>query len=224
MEFSDTENPSQTTKPAVEQAPVTAPKEQSDAHAPSSNDHKSPKAHASATKPQPINKDAAQAASHPAQPVIPAQPVTPVQPIAPVQPFTPVQPIAPAQPFTPVQPVAPAQPVTLPVQTIESAVGQSNGFMPQAAPLTASYNPGVAAPHLASMSRYFDSQSNSPNLFAPQSYYQPMPKLQTPPQKFVAHAQPKKPSPKGPVSVKPAVTPYTAFNVSMGDQQVAYLF
>ena len=154
----------------------------------------------------------------PVQPVTPAQAFAPVQPVAPIQSVAPAQTVAPVQPVAPARPAAPAQPVSHPVQTIESAVGQSNGFMPQSAPLTASYNPAVTAPDSGSMSRYFDSPSNSPNMFAPQPYYQPLPKLQTPQQKFVPKPpQPKKPAAllKKPAPAKPAVTPYAPFNVSI---------
>lgn len=227
MEFSDMENTPPTKKPTVSQ--VSAGKVQSDAHGSSSNEAKAQQAH---IKPQPPSKDTGLTTKHPAQPVAPAQPVSPAQLVAPVQPVAPAQPFAPAQPVTPVQPVAPvqlvmpdqpvtpaqpvapAQTVSLPVHTIESAVGQSNGFMPQSAPLTASYNPAVAAPNLASMSRYFDSPSNSPNLLPQQPYYEP-PKLQAPQQNFAPHPEPKKPAPKSPASEKPEVSPYSAFNVSI---------
>ena len=203
MEFSDMENTPPAKKPTVSQ--VSAGKVQSDAHGSSSNEAKAQQAH---IKPQPPSKDTGLTTKHPAQPVAPAQPVSPVQPVAPVQLVMPDQPVALAQP------VAPAQTVSLPVHTIESTVGQSNGFMPQSAPLTASYNPAVAAPNLASMSRYFDSPSNSPNLLPQQPYYEP-PKLQAPQQNFAPHPEPKKPAPKSPASEKPEVSPYSAFNVSI---------
>ena len=151
----------------------------------------------------------------PVQPVALAQPVAPAQPVTPAQPVAPVQPVMPDEPVEPAQPVAPAQPVSLPINTIESAVGQSNGFMPQSAPLTASYNPAVATSNSASMSRYFDSPSNSPNLLPQQPYYEP-PKLQAPQQNFAPHPEPKKPGPQTPASdhEKPEVSPYSAFNVS----------
>ena len=219
------ENPSTAKKPTVS-VQVSAVKVQSDAHGSSSNEAKAPQAH---IKPQ------SSTTNHPAQPVAPAKPVTLAQPATPAQPFAlarpvapakPVQPVAPAQPVTPVQPVAtvqpvmpdepvePAQPVSLPVHTIEAAVGQSHDFMSQSAPLTASYNPAVASPNLASVSRYFDSPSNSPNLLPQQPYYEP-PKLLAPQQNFAPHPEPKKPVPQTPASKKPEVSPYSAFNVSI---------
>lgn len=203
MEFSDMENTPPAKKPTVSQ--VSAVKVQSDAHGSSNNEAKAQQTH---IKPQPPSKDTGLTTKHPAQPVAPAQPVSPVQPVAPVQLVMPDQPVALAQP------VAPAQTVSLPVHTIESTVGQSNGFMPQSAPLTASYNPAVAAPNLASMSRYFDSSSSSPNLLPQQPYYEP-PKLQAPQQNFAPHPKPKKPATKSPTSEKPEVSPYSAFNVSI---------
>lgn len=241
MEFSDMENPSTAKKPTVSQ--VSTIKVQPDAHGSSSNEATAPQAQ---IKPQSPSKDTGLTTKHPAQPVAPAKPVTLVQPATPVQPFAlsrpavpaqpgaPVQPVAPAQPVTlvkpvapvqpvmpyepvePAQPVAPAQPVSLPVHTIESAVGQSNGFLPQSAPLTASYNPAVAAPKLASMSRYFDSPSNSPNLLPQQPYYEP-PKLQAPQQNFAPYPETNKPGPQTPASEKPEASPYSAFNVSISE-------
>lgn len=226
MEFSDME------KPTVSQ--VNAVKVQSDTHGSSGNEAKAPQAH---IKPQSSSKDTGFTTNHPAQPVAPAKPVTlaqpatpvqpfalgrpvtpaqpgaPVQPVAPAQPVTPAQPVAPVQPVMPDEPVEPAQPVSLPVHTIESAVGQSNDFMPQSAPLTASYNPPVATSNSASMSRYFDSPSNSPNLLPQQPYYEP-PKLQAPQQNFAPRPEPKKPDPQTTPSEKPEVSPYSAFNVS----------
>lgn len=223
MEFSDMESPLPAKKPAMQQTTVSAPKAQSDAHGSSSNDAKAPQVHTPETKPAAKPDKPAQPAPA-AQPVAPVQAVAPAQPAMPAQPVAPVQPVTPAQPAMPAPPVAPAQPVSLPAQTIESTVGQSNGFISQSAPLTASYNPAVAAPNLASMSRYFDSPSNSPNVFAPQPYYQPMPKLQAPQQKFAPNPEPKKPAaPKNPAPAKPAATPYAAFNVSIRDQPVAVL-
>ena len=209
MEFSDMENPSTAKKPTVSQ--VSTVKVQPDAHGSSSNEATALQAH---IKPQSPSKDTGLTTKHPAQPVAPAKPVTLVQPATPVQPFALSRPAVPAQPGAPVQPVAPAQPVSLPVHTIESAVGQSNGFLPQSAPLTASYNPAVAAPKLASMSRYFDSPSNSPNLLPQQPYYEP-PKLQAPQQNFAPYPETKKPGPQTPASEKPEVSPYSAFNVSI---------
>ena len=232
MEFSDME------KPTVPQVNVV--KVQSDTHGSSGNEAKAPQAH---IKPQLSSKDTSLTTNHPAQPVAPAKPVTLAQPATPAQPFAlgrpvapaqpgvPVRPVAPAQPVTPAQPVAPVQPVmpdepveppqavapaqsiSLPVHTIESAVGQSNGFMPQSAPLTASYNPAVATSNSASMSRYFDSPSNSPNLLPQQPYYEPS-KLQAPQQNFAPHEEPKKPGPQTPASEKPEASPYSAFHVS----------
>lgn len=211
MEFSDMESPPPAKKPTVTQV-----KAQFNAHDSSSSVAKTPQAH---IKPQPPSKDAGLTTNHPVQPARPAvpdasaQPVAAVQPVAPPQLLTPVQPIASVQSVMPEQPVAPAQPVS-PVQTIESAVGQSNGFMPQSAPLSASYNPVAVAPNLASMSRYFDSPSNSPNLMAPQPYYEP-PKPQATQQTSAPHTEPKKPGLKSPAPEKPEVSPDSDFNVSI---------
>ena len=217
MEFSDMESPPPAKKPTVTQV-----KAQSNAHDSSGSVAKTPQVH---IKPQPPSIDAALTTNHPAQPARPAQPDASAQPVAPVQQVATVQPVAPPQSLTPVhpiasaqsimpeKPVAPAQPVS-PVQTIESTVGQSNGFMPQSAPLTASYNPVAVAPNLASMSRYFDSPSYSPNLMAPQPYYEP-PKPQAPQQTSAPHTELKKPGLKSPAPEKPEVSPYSDFNVSI---------
>ena len=217
MEFSDMESPPPAKKPTVTQV-----KAQSNAHDSSGSVAKTPQVH---IKPQPPSKDADLTTNYPAQPARPAQPDASAQPVAPVQQVAAVQPVAPPQSLTPVhpiasaqsvmpeKPVAPAQPVS-PVQTIESAVGQSNGFMPQSAPLTASYNPVAVAPNLASMSRYFDSPSYSPNLMAPQPYYEP-PKPQAPQQTSAPHTELMKFGLKSPAPEKPEVSPYSDFNVSI---------
>ena len=206
IQFNDAPSLSAPKKPAVVQPPITAQKTQPNAHAPASNDLKAPQVHA---KPQETNKDLPVSA-------ISTPPASqPAQPFAPAQPVIHAQPLAPAQPVVPAHPVAPSQPISPPAQTVESAIGQSNVLMSQAAPLTASFNPSSAAQNLSPMSRYFDSSSNPPSLFTPQSFYQPMPNPQTPPQAVALPTQPKKPSLKGPEPAKPAVAAFTsAFNVS----------
>ena len=102
----------------------------------------------------------------------------------------------------------------MPVQTIESAIGQQNGFLTQSAPQAASFNPGALSTKLASMSRYFDSPSSVPNSFATQPYHQPLASVQVPQQTSAPHVQPKKPQAEAPEPVKPEVTPYAALNVS----------
>lgn len=194
IQFNDAPNPSAPKKPAVVQPPNTAQKTQPNAHAPASNDLKAPQVHA---KPQETNKD------------LPVSAISTPPASQPAQPFTPAQPVVPAHP------VAPSQPISPPAQTVESAIGQSNALMSQAAPLTASFNPSSAAQNLSPMSRYFDSSSNPPSMFAPQSFYQPMPNPQTSPHAVAPPTQPKKPSLKGPEPANPAVAAFTsAFNVS----------
>ena len=168
-------------------------------------------------KPQQTNKETASTVSSPSASQ-PAKPVTLAQPVLPAQP------VALAQPVLPAQPVASVQRAAAPAQTFESVIGQSNGLMPQTAPLTASYNPGIATTNLAPMSRYFDSSSNSPNLLAPQSFYEPMP--QVPPQDIAPPTQPKKPNVKEPTPSKPAVSPLaSAYNVSIEErEELSFLY
>ena len=193
VEFDNMPNPSQPKKPAAIQPPIIAPKTQSDAHVQASQDHKEPQGPAT---PQQTNKETASPVS-----------TTPAS--------QPAQPIAPAQPVMPAQPVAPAQPIPSPTQTIESAIGQSNGLMSQAAPLTASYNPNIVAPNPPPVSRFFDSFSHSQSLFAPQPFSRPLQNPQTLLQAFVSPMKPKKPIIKGPEPAKPAAAPMrAAFNVS----------
>ena len=191
VESDNMPSPSQPKKPAAIQPSITAPKTQSDAHV--QEDHKEPQAPATS---QQTNKEIASAVS-----TAPAS--------------QPVQPVAPAQPVMPAQPVAPAQPIPSPTQTIESAISQSNGLMSQGAPLTASYNPNIVAPNPSPVSRFFDTFSNSPSLFAPQRFNPPFQNPQAPLQAFVSPMKPKKPIIKGPEPAKPAAAPITAaFNVS----------
>ena len=205
VEFNNMPNPSQPKKPAAIQPPITAPKIQSDAHVQAIQDHKEPQAPAT---PLQTNKETTSAVSS-------ATVSQPAPPVAPAKPVMPAQPVVSAQPITPAQPVAPAQTILSPTQTIESVIGQSNGLMSQAAPLTAAYNPKIVAPKPLPVSRFFDSLSNSPSLFAPQPFNRPFQNPPTPLQAFVSPMKPKKTSLKGPEPVKPVAAPITAaFNVS----------
>ena len=189
LEVNDLPSPSAPNEPLAIQPPNT-PSTQSSAHAPSSNDLKVSQPH---TKPQKTNEEAALE----------------------MVPSSVSQAPEPAKPALPVRPVAPVQPVAPPTHTVASLFGQSNGLMSQSAPLTASYNPRISAPNTGPMSRYFYSSSNSPGLFAPQSFYQPFP--QTPPQAAASPTTPKILDDKlGPSDAKPEVAPISAsYNVSM---------
>ncbi|XP_022781681.1 proteoglycan 4-like isoform X1 [Stylophora pistillata] len=200
IDFIDMESPSSMKKPET-QTSGSSPKTPSSGHG---NDVIEPQKDVSAPKPPPRQQPAKLVASH--QPVAPPQPPKPTQlAIASVQ-------AVPAQPVKPFLPAAPAQPITMPFQTMETGIGQQNGFLTQSAPLAVSYSPNALSPNLASMSRYFNSPSSVLSSFATQPYHQPLPSVQAPQQNFVPHAQPKKPQPKAPELVKPEVTPNTAFN------------
>ncbi|XP_068762673.1 uncharacterized protein [Montipora capricornis] len=165
-------------QPPALQPPITALKAQPIAHEQSSNDHKVMQLHA---KPQQTKEKAPGSVSTASES---------------------------AHPVVPVKPVMPLQPITTPSQTIETAFAQSNGLLSQVAPWAASYNPGLLAPNLSPMSRYFDSSSDAANPFAPQSFNRPM--SPHPQQTLATLAQQTKPNLKGPEPVKPVVTPVTA--------------
>lgn len=189
LEVNDLPSPSAPNEPLAIQPPNT-PSTQSSAHAPSSNDLKVSQPH---TKPQKTNEGAASE----------------------MVPSSVSQAPEPAKPGLPVRPVAPVQPIAPPTHTVASLFGQSNGLMSHSAPLTASYNPSISASNTGPMSRYFYSSSNSPGLFAPQSFYQPFP--QTPSQAAASPTTPKKLEDKlGPSHAKPEVAPISApYNVSI---------
>lgn len=150
------------------------------AHAQPSNDHKVPQLQANPKQ----NKEPISMASPPNKPV---------------------QPVKPAMPG---KPVLPARPVSPPAQVIEAAFAQSNGLVPQAAPLTASYNPSVVSPTLSSVSRYFESPVDTQNLIAMQSFSRPVPSQTQ--QAFAPFGQPKRLNLKEPELAKQLVTSTSA--------------
>lgn len=230
IDFSDMASSSVIKKPHETQTTGSTPKTPSNDHGLSGSEVNEPQKDVSAPKPLPkpqpvklVTPPQPVAPSRtpkppppavPAAPVVPALPAVPAALAVPAQPAAPAQPAVPAQPIKPFLPAAPVQPVAMPVQTIESAIGQQNGFLTQSAPQAASFNPGALSTKLASMSRYFDSPSSVPNSFATQPYHQPLASVQVPQQTSAPHVQPKKPQAEAPEPVKPEVTPYAALNVS----------
>ena len=177
------QRPAQPEKPATANPIMTALNPQTgSAHAQPSNDHKVPQLQA---KPKP-NKEPTSTASHPNKPVQPVKPAMPDKPVLPAR------------------PVAPLQPVSPPAQMIEAAFAQSNGLVPQAAPLTASYNPSVVSPTSSSLSRYLESPVDTQNLIAMQSFSRPVPPQTQ--QAFAPFGQQKRPNFKEPELAKPLVT------------------